>query len=227
VVIVVGVFVILLTGCISFPTNILYDENIPENERCILIVPEYITIDSFDEEYVQWKPKSTVTIPSGEHRITFAYYKSSVSVTSSIVSTSRSTADGILTFNFIAYRKYALLTESAGDYLRYWIDYVGIMPLAVPNENETLVSFKKTGLGDYPSYVHIKGGDSIITFYLPRGDAIRFIIPNGAYTIYGSKSREGNGGTPLEIEAHSEEIAIDVIGPNLFTQPGIKLGKPK
>jgi hypothetical protein len=197
---------------------VVYDENIPENERCIFTVPDYVTIVSFDGEQVKWKPKADVTIPAGEHHIKFSYYESSTYRTSE--------SSGELTFNFISNRKYELVTEDAGYYLNYWIDYTGIMPLAVPNTNETLILFNKTGFGDYPTYVHIQGEDSKITFYLPRGKTMRFIIPKGSYTLYGSKSRRGKTGKTLEINAQSEDIAIDVIGPNMFTQPGFKLKYP-
>jgi hypothetical protein len=218
-VITVGIVVLLSAGCVSFPNFAVYDENIPENEQCLFIVAAYVTVTSFDGKQVMWGSASGVIIPAGEHHIGFSYYQRGSGVTS--------WGSGELTFNSIAYRKYALVSEVGGDYLIYRVSYYGVMPLAVPNTNETLVLFKKTGFGDYPSYVHIQGEDGGITFYLPRGEAMRFIIPNGSYTISGSKSQGGRRGKTLEIEARSDDITIDVIGPTVFRQPGIRLKSPE
>ena len=77
--------VLLCTGCsINY---FVYDRDVPKEDTCVLIIPDYIYVTHFNNEDVKWFKNmggwlrrkggidAYVRIPSGEHTITVNYYE--------------------------------------------------------------------------------------------------------------------------------------------------------
>jgi hypothetical protein len=93
--------------------------------------------------------------------------------------------------------------------------------------DEAIESLEKMSRDGAKSYRALKEKNVCSTAAAGSEGFYRLNEVNGYHSVIkGSKSRRGNGGTSIEIEAQSEDIAIDVLGPTLFTQPEIKLRKP-
>ncbi|MDR1894456.1 MAG: DUF2057 domain-containing protein [Spirochaetales bacterium] len=214
-----GWMLFLLNGCISIPVNRVYDQTIPESEQSVLKVGVHLKVVLFDGEKVRWPAYSQINIPPGPHTIVLSYFEQEQNGNQ----TRTYSGNHVTTFEFQPGRIYETTVSRIGNYANYSFVNNGVTAFAVPGENETLVTFTKTGLGDYPSYVHIRGGDISAVFYVTRGNPVREVVPHGTYTLYGSKSRGGEGGQRVEVEAESEVLNIDVIGATLFTNPEIRL----
>jgi hypothetical protein len=67
-------FGIILSGCVG---RYVYDESIPEEQLCTLLIPNYYTIFKFDESEVKWgnpwTDRSSAKFPAGEHTLIMNY----------------------------------------------------------------------------------------------------------------------------------------------------------
>lgn len=71
-ILVLSLAVLLIAGC-SSSTPAVYDESVPQEERCTLTINNFLEVTHFDNDEVNWITsqfnRKQVTIPTGTHRL--------------------------------------------------------------------------------------------------------------------------------------------------------------
>jgi len=130
--------VLILSNCAS--NKFTYDREVSEEQQCILIIPQDITVVKFDEKTVEWKVgynmlstmannitqkkgEAIVKIPEGEHTIVINYENTTDTPTGYNTYTRRTIkAEGIeITNEFQKGNKYSLIPWIIGDKITIFV----------------------------------------------------------------------------------------------------------
>jgi hypothetical protein len=128
------VFIILLSFPSCATNKFNYDKKIPEEQQCVLVIPEDFTIVKFNERTVRWKVgynmfytiidnltqnkrEAVVKIPEGEHTLIINYKNETVTPTGYNAYSRRiRSAEGIVvTYDFLHGNTYKLVPIIIGD----------------------------------------------------------------------------------------------------------------
>jgi hypothetical protein len=81
------IMALFLSGCATTMQTLVYGKPISENQSAVLIIPDAYIVTNFDGESVKWMTSSdgfslfgssaAIKLPSGQHNITYSYYRHS------------------------------------------------------------------------------------------------------------------------------------------------------